>query len=171
MINVFRDQMPRPLIGIGHSMGGCQLTTLALIHPRLLSKLILIDPVINNYEEPSEPNVARASTFRVDLWPSKEDAEKAFRKSKFYQKWDSRVFDRWIRFGIREVPTAVYPAGSGMNGKAVTLSTTKHQEVFSFFRPNFQGRLENGEEVVNRETHPDMDFRIGVHYPFYRPEP
>ena len=25
MINTFRDEMPRPLIGIGHSMGGCQL--------------------------------------------------------------------------------------------------------------------------------------------------
>src|SRR5436309_9378680 len=25
MINLFRTQMPRPLVGIGHSMGGCQL--------------------------------------------------------------------------------------------------------------------------------------------------
>jgi len=171
MINIFRDQMPRPLIGIGHSMGGCQLITLALMHPRLLSKLILIDPAIDNYEELAEPNIARASTFRVDLWASKADAEKAFRKSKFYQKWDSRVFDRWMGFGIREVPTAVYPADSGKDSKAVTLSTTKHQEVFSFFRPNFQGRLASGEEVVNRETHADLDLSIGVHYPFYRPEP
>lgn len=66
------------------------------------------------------------------------------------------------------MPTAVYP---GKNGEEVTLSTTKHQEVFSFFRPNFQGQLENGEEVIHRETHPDMDLKIGVHYPFYRPEP
>lgn len=26
MINHFRDQMPRPLIGIGHSMGGAQMS-------------------------------------------------------------------------------------------------------------------------------------------------
>ena len=170
MTNIFRDQMPRPIIGLGHSMGGCQLTTLALLHPRLLSKLILIDPVIDSYEEHQEPNIARASTFRVDLWPSKADAEKAFRRSKFYQKWDSRVFDRWMEFGLRAVPTAVYPMSLAKDANAVTLRTTKHQEVLSFFRPNFQTRLETGDAVVNRETHPDIDSRFGVH-PFYKPEP
>jgi pimeloyl-ACP methyl ester carboxylesterase len=168
MINTFRAEMPRPLIGIGHSMGGCHLATLSLIHPRLLSKLILIDPVINRYEKASEPNIVRASTFRVDLWKSKEDAEKSFRKSKFYQAWDERVFQRWMEFGLRNAPTAIYPNGSG---KEVTLSTTKHQEVFSFFRPNFQGRTKSGGEIVNRETHPDLDVTVVLHYPFYRPEP
>ena len=38
--------MPRPLVGIGHSMGGQQLAHLALMHPRLLSLLVLVDPVI-----------------------------------------------------------------------------------------------------------------------------
>lgn len=78
------------------------------------------------------------------------------------------MFDRWMEFGIRRVPTAIHPEKSR---KEVTLSTTKHQEVFSFFRPNFEGRLGSGEDVVNRETHPDLDLRVGVHYPFYRPEP
>lgn len=167
MINTFRNEMPRPLVGIGHSMGGCHLATLALIHPRLLTNLILIDPVINRYEKASHPNIARASTFRVDLWKSKEDAERSFRKSKFYQGWDERVFQRWMEFGIRQVPTALYPR----TGTEVTLSTTKHQEVFSFFRPNFRGLNDKGEEIVNRETHPDLDLTVGVHYPFYRPEP
>lgn len=162
--------MPRPIIGIGHSMGGCHLATLSLIHPRLLSKLVLIDPVIMDYE-PSESNLVRASTFRTDLWPSKADAEKSFRKSKFYQSWDSRVFDRWMKFGIREVPTAIHQSNSMKDEKAVTLTTTKHQEVFSFFRPNFRGRQVSGEDTLNRTTHPDLDLRSKVHYPFYRPEP
>ena len=25
MINHFREQMPRPIVGIGHSLGGCQM--------------------------------------------------------------------------------------------------------------------------------------------------
>jgi alpha-beta hydrolase superfamily lysophospholipase len=25
LINIFRAEMPRPLVGVGHSMGGCQL--------------------------------------------------------------------------------------------------------------------------------------------------
>ena len=46
MINQFRDKLPRPLVGIGHSMGAVTLVNLSLLHPRLLSALILIDPVI-----------------------------------------------------------------------------------------------------------------------------
>lgn len=168
IINTFRAEMPRPIIGIGHSMGGCQLANLSLIHPRLLSKLILIDPVITKFGELGKTNVARSSTFRADLWPSRKDAEKAFLKSKFYQQWDPRVFERWMGFGVREVPTALYPDEEG--GK-VTLATTKHQEVFSFYRTNFRGQLENGKAVVNRDTHADLDLGDGVHYPFYRPEP
>jgi predicted alpha/beta hydrolase len=25
MINQFREEMPRPLVGVGHSFGGCQM--------------------------------------------------------------------------------------------------------------------------------------------------
>ena len=149
-------------------MGGAHLATLSLIHPRLLSKLILVEPVINDYKNASEPVIVRASTYRADLWKSKKDAERSFRKNKFYQSWDERAFQRWLQFGLRNVPTAIYPDSSG---KEVTLSTTKHQEVFSFVRPNFHGRNESGEHVVDRETHPDLDVSIEMHYPFYRPEP
>jgi pimeloyl-ACP methyl ester carboxylesterase len=169
MINVFRDQMPRPLVGIGHSMGGNHLSTLALMHPRLLSKLVLIDPVINRSDVRQKPDIVRASTFRQDFWPSREVAQKSFLKSKFYQTWDKRVFARWMEFGLRDLPTAVYPESSGKTG--VTLSTTKHQEVQSFMRPNFQGKTETGEDVLDRDAQPDMDVRVGIRYPFYRAEP
>jgi hypothetical protein len=149
-------------------MGGFHLATLSLIHPRLLSNLILIDPVIIKYEDASNVAAARASTFRVDLWNSREDAEKSFRRSKFFQSWDERVFQKWIEFGLRNVPTFIYPERTG---KGVTLSTTKHQEVFSFFRPNFPGKDENGEDLMTRESHPDLDLTTGALYPFYRPEP
>jgi hypothetical protein len=50
------------------------------------------------------------STYRPDLWPSRKAAEAAFRKNKFFQSWDSRVLDKYIQFGLREVPTALYPS-------------------------------------------------------------
>ena len=107
--NHFRQQMPRPLIGIGHSMGGNQLysplpprptfltqiyshhspshrVNLSLMHPRLFTTLVLLDPVIQSQSvvaPPSEPNVARASTFRRDLWPSRAAAAASFAKSPF----------------------------------------------------------------------------------------
>lgn len=150
-------------------------TNLALIHPRLLSSLVLIDPVI---ELPSARprNTAAAlltqlSTFRRDWWPSREEAEASFRKQKFYQSWDERVLQRWLDACLRDTPTALYPEnGSDPIKRPVTLLTSKHQEVFTFLRPNFDGMDSHGRFILNRSTHPDLDLESGETYPFYRPE-
>ncbi|KAL2049324.1 hypothetical protein ABVK25_010421 [Lepraria finkii] len=46
MVNHFRSQMTRPIVGIGHSCCGTQLVNLSLIHPRLFTTLILYDLII-----------------------------------------------------------------------------------------------------------------------------
>jgi len=174
MINTFRDQMPRPLIGVGHSMGGCHLVNLSLIHPRLLSTLVLMDPVIQKFaSNPTGPSPAQASTYRRDLWPSREAAAATFKKSKFYQTWDDRVLQRWVTHGLRELPSPIYPDDSSKQGqdRQVTLSTTKHQEVFTFLRPNFIGLRDGEKAIVDRSTHADLDPTGPNVYPFYRPEP
>lgn len=160
MINVFRAKMPRPIMGVGHSMGGCQLAYLALLHPRLFETLILVDPVIQRMVSFSgNLGPAYASAQRRDRWPSREEAAKSMLRNKFYQAWDKRVFDRWIRYGLRDLPTPLYPSSSSTPGplpaavsgepttapeppqpKEVTLTTTKHQEVMTFLRGNFAFR-------------------------------
>jgi pimeloyl-ACP methyl ester carboxylesterase len=168
MINTFRSSMPLPILGIGHSLGGNMLVNLSLMHPRLLTTLILLDPVIQQHASaPSGPNPAHASTFRRDLWPSRQEAEKAFKKSKFYQSWDRRVLDRWCEFGVRECPTALFPDEEGK----VTLTTTKHQECLTFMRPSWEGMDASGSKIINRDLLPDMHMGMLVKYPFYRPEP
>lgn len=170
MVNHFRAEMPMPIVGIGHSYGANVLVNLSLIHPRLLSSLILLDPVIQ--EDASPPEAAggvaptRASTFRRDLWPSRLEAEDTFRKQKFYKSWDPRVLDRWCKYGIRETPTALYPNGQG----AATLTTTRDQECFTFLRPSWEAVSEDGQ-IVKRELVPDMHPKSSIKYPFYRPEP
>lgn len=157
-------------------MGGNILTNLALMHPRLLSSLILIDPVL---EIPSARprNTAAAlltqlSTFRKDYWPSREDAVASFRGNSFYKSWDDRVLNRLLDIGLRDTPTALYPQiQEGAESRPVTLLTSKHQEVFTFLRPNFDGLDSDGRFIVNRLTHPDLDLESGETYPFYRPEP
>lgn len=145
MTNVFRDQMVRPIVGIGHSFGGSILVNLALLHPRLLVTIILIDPIIHRRIFPAGYRTpALASSRRRDVWPSRAAAAEDFRKSKYYRKWDQRVFERWIQHGLRDLPTALYPrhVEAPINNldpfsTAVTLTTTKHQEVFTFLRPTF----------------------------------
>ncbi|KAH8665859.1 Alpha/beta hydrolase family-domain-containing protein [Tricladium varicosporioides] len=168
LINTFRSQMPRPIIGIGHSFGGSILCNLSLMHPRLLSTLILLDPVIQQHAStPVGPNPAQSSAFRRDLWPSREQAIAAFQKSKMYGSWNKRVFDRWCKFGIRATPTNVYPSESG----GVTLATTKSHECFVFMRPSWEGVASDGNTVMNHELVPDWCPTQPVRYPLYRPEP
>lgn len=176
MVNTFRDQMIRPIVGIGHSMGGSILVSLALLHPRLLETLILIDPIIHRrifaagYRTP-----ALASARRRDVWPSRAAAAEDFRKSKYYRKWDERVLERWLQYGLRNLPTAVYPRHTEVLGgqahvthpdpfaDAVTLTTTKHQEVFTFLRPTFDAH-----------AYPDLGAQLGgpssVPHAEYTPE-
>ena len=151
-------------------------TSLALMHPRLFSCLVLIDPVIElpSARPSSTANleVTQMSTFRRDYWPSREKAAASFRKSKYYQSWDRKVLDRWLEIGLRNTPTALYPETKGSSGaRPVTLLTPKHQEVFTFARPSFDAVDEHGRIVVDRSAYPDMDLDAGETHPFYRAEP
>ncbi|KAJ6267258.1 hypothetical protein PSV08DRAFT_380858 [Bipolaris maydis] len=126
MVNTFRDQIIRPIVGIGHSARGPILVSLALLQPRLvLETLILIDPIIHRHVfAAGYCTPALASAPRRDEWP----------------KWDERVLQRWLQYGLRNLPTAVYPrhiqvAGTeahvtheDASADTVTLTTTKHQE-------------------------------------------
>lgn len=168
MINVFRKEMHRPLMGVGHSMGGGQLAHLSSIHPSLFSSIVFLDPVFAPVALPPENFIrqqvvpAQASTVRRDLWPSRESAYAAFAKSKFYQSWDPRVLARWKEFGIRETPTFIYP---DYKDGEVTLATPKHQEVFVFMRPRF---IKGRDKKEYPDLHPLLE---KVDLPFYRPEP
>ncbi|QSZ30173.1 hypothetical protein DSL72_004693 [Monilinia vaccinii-corymbosi] len=170
MINTFRTEMPLPIIGIGHSLGGNMLTNLSLMHPRLLTTLIMLDPVIHD-SAPSggQPSANRLSTFRRDLWPSRAAAEASFRKSKAYANWDPRVLDRWCQYGIRETPTTIHPSES-TESQAVTLTTSKHQECFSFMRPSWHAFSADGKTITRPDLIPDLHPQSPMQYPLYRPE-
>lgn len=174
LINLKREEMPRPIVGIGHSVGGAQLVDLAYIHPRLLTTLVLLDPVIQVRSSEVTPettsNPAKSSTFRRNLWPSRKEAETSFRKSPFYQAWDPRVLPLWIEYGLHEVTDRDANAVSGNTNGEVTLMTPPAQEAFLFIRPNYLGFGHNGKPV-GRATHADVDPRSPINYPFYRSEP
>ncbi|KAL8953056.1 MAG: hypothetical protein Q9222_001049 [Ikaeria aurantiellina] len=146
------------------------------MHPRLLTSLVLIDPVIEiptaRPKDTAATQLTRLSTFRRDWWPSREKAAASFRNHPFYKSWDERVLNRWLDIGFREVPTALYPATENESkDRPVTLLTSKHQEVFTFLRPNFDGLDKDGRPVLDRSNRPDMDLESGETHPFYRAEP
>ena len=178
LVNHFRREMIRPLIGIGHSFGGNIIINLALMHPRLLSSLVMLDPVISRFRQrPSyglSPMVNTAR--RRDLWPSREAAVVSFAKSPFYAGWDPRVLACWNAHGLRDAPTALYPSASP---PAVTLTTSKHMECFTYYRPQAQGfDPSTGKRYVNRSLLVDVDDEVKTYdevndpqgFAFYRAE-
>ncbi|KAK5736548.1 hypothetical protein LTR17_007367 [Elasticomyces elasticus] len=131
LINQFQDQMPHPIVGIGHS-------------------------------ESLEPhrNLARLSTFRRDVWPSRAAAAKKFASSTFYQSWDPRVLEKWSEYGLRDLPTEQYPDAikSGEDGPPVTLRTTVAQEVYLYLRATYADPRLLHDNKPLRDVHPnDVD--------------
>lgn len=160
------------------------------MHPRLIHTLVLLDPTIQHQSTTVESQArseykaaiaktTQLSTYRRDQWPSRKAAAESFNRNPFYQAWDPRVLERWVKYGLRDLPTAIYPldestpsrnSNDDADNRPVTLRTTRHQEVFTYSRPNYDGPP--GKNIpVNRTTHPDLNPNYLGSYPFYRPEP
>lgn len=133
-----------------------------------MQALILIDPVIQT-ENPSK-SFAKPSTYRRDVWPSRAEAREKFASSKFYQAWDPRVLEKWVQYGLRDLPTELHPINRDSNKKPVTLTTPKSQEVFSYLRPKYNGTLDIKPEQ-DWANYGDIADDFEAEYPFYRPEP
>ncbi|KAF3909791.1 hypothetical protein ABW21_db0200853 [Orbilia brochopaga] len=147
LIQHFPDDIVRPIAGIGHSMGGAQLFRLSQMHPTLMSCVIGVDPVIMpppKSDAPASANFGPMSARRRDIWPSRDAAIKFFKSRPYYNTWDEEVLNLHMDMGLRRVPTALYPDVSAIEGgaDAVTLTTTKHQEVFTFFRMAEKTRMD-----------------------------
>ncbi|KAJ5651932.1 hypothetical protein N7507_009358 [Penicillium longicatenatum] len=180
MINQFRDQMPRPIVGLGHSFGGTIITNLAYLHPRLFTTVLLIDPVIQLH--PPEmgfgtdaPGVINYTLRRSDVWPNREIALRANRA--LTKDWDPRCIDRMAKYGFRDLPTRLYPDVDAIKARfnstqtPVTLTTSKYQDLIGQIRENFGARdSATGRIVINRATHADLD-PLAALIPMYRPEP
>ncbi|CAG8899638.1 unnamed protein product [Penicillium egyptiacum] len=138
MINQFRHEMPRPIIRVGHSMGATQLTMLSLVHPRLFTSLVLMEPALTTTIWPHQLFVL-LTLKRRDTWPSKSEAIESAAKS--YARWDSRVLKRWNEHGYRNLQT-VSPQTDGESKPfdgPVTLTTSIYQEAMVYLRPDFMG--------------------------------
>lgn len=148
------------------------------MHPRLLSSLILLDPVIQL--SPNEavlstnpPGMLNVVTYRRDLWPSRQTAAANLAKSPMFASWDKRVFERMVRYGLRDLPTPLYPdppSEHAATDPPVTLTTTKHQEIRTLIRQNYHNRDPSGHIRIDRSTHADLD-PFAAFIPLYRPEP
>ncbi|OKO99013.1 hypothetical protein PENSUB_8930 [Penicillium subrubescens] len=125
-----------------------------------------LKPVIFDENIRSVVNPARFVANRRDLWESRDAAEATLRKS--LRKWDPRVVDRYLKFGIRSVPTRLYnkETNPDLPDSAMTLTTTRHQESWSYTIPN----LEPESAGLDRLLLADWDPKTERPLSFGRPE-
>lgn len=110
------------------------------------------------------------STFRRDIWRTEAAAEAQLGK-KIFGTWKPQAFDKLIKYGLRKTPTAVHPDSKD----EFTLTTTKHQEAWTFQRSNFapqQSYADNDASAdhIDRLLTPDLDLNtVGKRF-FHRAE-
>ncbi|RDW78690.1 uncharacterized protein DSM5745_05542 [Aspergillus mulundensis] len=191
LIQTFRHEMPRPIMGVGHSAGAVAQVFLSLIHPRLLTSLILIEPFLYPSSRPPEESrwiMTRAK--QKDIFASREEA--ARKSKKLMGTWDPRVRERYMQHAFRDLPTPLYPdnqnqhqssEGKEEKAKPIALTTPISQEVLSYARPNLHRHKELGVPYTQNDNSrygpspphdalavPDMISGLWKNSVFYRPE-
>jgi pimeloyl-ACP methyl ester carboxylesterase len=139
---------------------------LSFIHPQLFQSLVLIEPVIQETIPPG-PNAALMTSLRPDRWDTLEEARTYFLNNKFYKSWDRRALEKYLQYGLRKTPTALYTDESA---ESVTLTTPKSQEAWSYVRSTFSSRpqddqLDDEERMITSDFTPTQ-----AKYVFHRAE-
>ena len=175
LINHFRDRMPRPIIGFGHSIGGTSIINLALMHPRLFTTIVTVEPILARDPSPKSYALSYAIEQQQDRWPSREAAVTDALKDRIYSSWDHRVFDIWTRVGYRDIIGAE-PIDSTRDRTPkptpVTLSISKHAYLAAFVRSCHPKSTASklSSFTPNWTEHPELMGFTSFRHPVYRPE-
>jgi len=96
------------VIGVGHSMGAHCLSQVALAHPGMFERLLLIDPVMmdparysaDGKADPGDPAVHPVAR-RRDAWSGWQEMYDRFKDRHPYSLWKPEALEDYCRHGIR----------------------------------------------------------------------
>ncbi|KAG2035293.1 Alpha/beta hydrolase fold-1 [Suillus americanus] len=130
----FRSQR---LVGIGHSLGGVAITILQNLEPAFkFCSVILVEPMLSPTAEAVEPLrhiLIKHAYERRDVWPSREHAFQDLESRRRCKRWDPRVLDLYIKFGLRTHPGARH-LQAPYDG--VSLACSRDEEVTMYREPD-----------------------------------
>lgn len=155
MIQYFWKHMPRPIFGLGHSMGCNQLLYLSHWHPRLFNSFAFVEAGVDpEYGLPITFAWARQMLKRKESWPTREEAEAELAKSHVAAGWDDRTISRLKMYGVHEITD---------NSKTAWRATTPGQQIAAMVLRFNSGRVGSKpgglEEItlLERESVPDIN--------------
>jgi pimeloyl-ACP methyl ester carboxylesterase len=109
----------RPVIGVGHSLGGILHFLTAVRRPELYERVILLDaPIISRWSSHSlrilkltrlidRYSPSQMTRFRRNLWGSKDEALAHFRKKPKFAAFDEQILRDYIEYGTIETDKGV----------------------------------------------------------------
>jgi pimeloyl-ACP methyl ester carboxylesterase len=114
--SIVRQSQGRPVIGVGHSLGGALTFQAALQRPELFSQVIMLDPPIIMGRDAFALHIAKLfnlsmldkmspaglSKRRRDHWDSREQAAELLRDKALYKAFDDDCFDAYIQHALTE---------------------------------------------------------------------
>ncbi len=112
----FEQRGSRPLIGVGHSLGGVLSALMAAKEPALFDRLILLDPVLFSPLMLWGNAAARALGFahvnpmarraraRASRWSSREEARESFRDRGIFKGWPEVALDSYVNHALQNFP-------------------------------------------------------------------
>ena len=135
------------------------------MHSRLLSTLVLIEPVILDEDVPG-PGSALMSSLRRDIWTSRQRAESSLGRA--FASWDQLALRELFEYGLRETSTALYNStrSKDLVPGSVTLTTSKHQEAWAYAQISFESQ----DAGLDRLSLSDWDSKKGLLYLGFRSE-
>lgn len=108
----FLEPLPRPLVGVGHSLGSVLMFMVASRRPTWFSALVMLDPpLVNGWFRPAyklmralgqvdRVTPAGKSLGRLDYWADRASAEAYFRSRSLFAGFDPRALDAYLQHGI-----------------------------------------------------------------------
>jgi pimeloyl-ACP methyl ester carboxylesterase len=108
-IGVMRALGVQGVVAIGHSAGATTLAGVAAADPTLVSRLVMVDPVLIHPElsqlmkEVENPMAARVKTRRI-VWPSRDELFRSYRHREPYSTWCDEALRVYVDEGTFERP-------------------------------------------------------------------
>ncbi|KAI0061136.1 hypothetical protein BV25DRAFT_1827001 [Artomyces pyxidatus] len=124
------DFKDRNLFALGNSLGCIPLIMSRALEPVIpWRSAILVNPAILHpaYNLRTEALLVTGAERDTDIWPNREAARKVLHEQTL-NTWDSRAIDVFLNYGLRELPTADYPAET----KGVTLKHSRVSETATY---------------------------------------
>ncbi len=112
-LEAFLAPLPKPLVGMGHSMGATLMFLVAERHPDWFRAVLLLDPPMANGREGLALRIARLlhldrrsplaekSRGRLDYWATWDDVQSYFRSRRMFQEFDPRALDDYLEHGLQ----------------------------------------------------------------------